>query len=85
MSWLGDPSKELDFTAEILKKDAKNYHAWQHRQEIIRDFNFWEGELSFVSHLLEEDLRNNSAWNQRYYTIVNTSGFTDAVVKRELE
>eukprot|EP00795_Rhopilema_esculentum_P011886 gene11886-2439_t len=85
VSWLGDPSKELDFTAEILKKDAKNYHAWQHRQEIIRDFNFWEGELSFVTHLLEEDLRNNSAWNQRYYTIVNTTGFTDDVVKRELD
>ena len=28
---LGDVDKELQFTADILQSDAKNYHAWQHR------------------------------------------------------
>lgn len=28
---LKDSSQELDFAAELLNEDAKNYHAWQHR------------------------------------------------------
>ncbi len=31
VDWLRDPSLELEFSADILKDDAKNYHAWQHR------------------------------------------------------
>lgn len=84
VSWLDDPSKELEFTAEILRKDAKNYHAWQHRQAMVSDFNMWDNELAFVSTLLEEDVRNNSAWNHRYYTVMNTSGFTDDIAQKEL-
>eukprot|EP00112_Aurelia_sp_Birch-Aquarium-sp1_P014913 Seg3257.2 transcript_id=Seg3257.2/GoldUCD/mRNA.D3Y31 product="Protein farnesyltransferase/geranylgeranyltransferase type-1 subunit alpha" protein_id=Seg3257.2/GoldUCD/D3Y31 len=84
INWLGDPSQELEFTAEILRRDAKNYHAWQHRQSVIRVFDLWDNELNFVTQLLEEDLRNNSAWNQRYYTIKNTTGFTDDVTEKEL-
>eukprot|EP00794_Sanderia_malayensis_P005666 gene5666-6362_t len=85
VNWLGDASKELDFTGKILGKDAKNYHAWQHRQSIIRLFNLWDNELNFVTKLLEDDVRNNSAWNQRYYTIINTTGFTDEVMEKELD
>lgn len=36
MEWLRDPSEELQFVAEILSQDAKNYHAWQHRQWVIQ-------------------------------------------------
>jgi len=85
ISWMGDPSQEFEFTAEILRKDAKNYHAWQHRQAVVNGFKMWEHELPFVTSLLEEDLRNNSAWNHRYYTILNTTGFTDDVVEKELK
>ena len=28
---LGDSSRELNFTKEVFKEDAKNYHAWSHR------------------------------------------------------
>ena len=35
VEWLNDPSIMLDFTACILEGDAKNYHAWQHRQWVI--------------------------------------------------
>lgn len=35
VEWLGDPKEELEFTAKILRGDAKNYHAWQHRYAII--------------------------------------------------
>lgn len=31
VEWLEDPSQELEFTSCILRDDAKNYHAWQHR------------------------------------------------------
>lgn len=35
---LKDPSRELEFTANILCKDEKNYHTWQHRQWCIKTF-----------------------------------------------
>ena len=37
VEWLEDPSQELDFTGRILRDDAKNYHAWQHRYAKISD------------------------------------------------
>lgn len=36
VEWLNDPSEELQFIADILSQDAKNYHAWQHRQWVIQ-------------------------------------------------
>ncbi|XP_065827848.1 protein farnesyltransferase/geranylgeranyltransferase type-1 subunit alpha-like [Oscarella lobularis] len=85
IGWSGDASNELDFTEEILEKDAKNYHAWGHRQWILKEFKLWDDELQYVDILLKEDLRNNSAWNQRYFVIVNTSGFSEEVVAREVK
>ena len=36
VEWTNDASKELELTASVLKDDAKNYHAWQHRQWVIK-------------------------------------------------
>ena len=85
VEWLQDHTQELDFTAKILQGDAKNYHAWQHRQWVIREFDLWDNELEYVEKLLKEDLRNNSAWNQRYFVINNTTHFTDDVIAREVK
>lgn len=38
VQWLQDPSHELRFTEIILASDAKNYHAWQYRQWVIKTF-----------------------------------------------
>lgn len=35
VEWTKDPSKELEFTDDILRDDSKNYHAWQHRCAIF--------------------------------------------------
>lgn len=35
---LKDPSSELEFTADILDMDTKNYHAWQYRQWVLTTF-----------------------------------------------
>lgn len=85
VEWSQDPSEELQFTARVLQEDAKNYHAWQHRQWVIKTFSLWEGELEYVDSLLQEDLRNNSAWNQRFFTITNTTGFSEEVTEREVQ
>ena len=85
VEWLADPSKELAFTASILRIDSKNYHAWSHRQWVLRTYELWQDELTFVERLLDEDLRNNSAWNQRYFVINNTSGFNEEVIDREIK
>ena len=85
VSWLKDPSLELQFSASILDLDAKNYHTWQHRQWVIKEFNLWDNELEYVNKLLADDIRNNSAWNQRYYVITHTTGYTAEVMKREIK
>lgn len=36
VEWINDPTEELEFIADILSQDAKNYHAWQHRQWVIQ-------------------------------------------------
>ncbi|KAM7305547.1 putative farnesyltransferase alpha subunit [Ixodes scapularis] len=84
VEWLHDASLEKAFTESVLRMDAKNYHAWQHRQWAISEFDLWDGELDYVSTLLQDDVRNNSAWNQRFYIISNTTGFTEAVLDREV-
>ena len=35
---LNDGTKELRLTEMVLSQDAKNYHAWQHRQWAIKTF-----------------------------------------------
>lgn len=49
VEWLNDPSEELEFIADILSQDAKNYHAWQHRQWVIQ---VGVGALGRVWHLI---------------------------------
>ena len=36
--WLGDGSEEKRLTGIIFALDAKNYHAWEHRQWALRKF-----------------------------------------------
>ena len=84
VQWLNDASKELSFTSEMLLRDSKNYHCWQHRQLILNHFNLWKDEVNFTTDFIVQDCRNNSAWNQRYYAYVNTTGFIDSVVENEV-
>jgi len=85
MERLNDATGELAWTAQVLNKDAKNYHAWAYRQWVLKNFNLWSGELDYVDRLLQDDLRNNSAWNQRWLTIASTTGFTSDVISREIK
>lgn len=71
MDWTQNSSKELRLTEIVLSQDAKNYHAWQHRQWVIKTFSLFDKELEYVDRLLEEDIRNNSAWNQRFFVVSN--------------
>ena len=48
VEWTNDPSKELRFTEIILNLDAKNYHAWQHRQWAIQTFQLFDNELAYI-------------------------------------
>jgi protein farnesyltransferase/geranylgeranyltransferase type-1 subunit alpha len=77
----------LDATAETLRVDGKNYHAWAHRQWALNRFKAWSRELPFVDSELAKDVRNNSAWNQRYCTIRHLHGddIPDAVRISELK
>ncbi|MBN3271898.1 FNTA geranylgeranyltransferase, partial [Polyodon spathula] len=56
VEWLKDPSQELEFIADILSQDAKDYHAWQHRQWVIQEYKLWDAELEYIDQLLDEDV-----------------------------
>ncbi|KAG7358312.1 protein prenyltransferase alpha subunit repeat-containing protein [Nitzschia inconspicua] len=63
---------ELDYIKDVLREDAKNYHAWSYRQwilEAVDDEELWKEEMDFASTLIDEDIRNNSAWNQRWFVV----------------
>ncbi len=77
----------MQLTATVLEDDNKNYHAWQHRQWIIRTYNVWDSELEFVDRMIEIDFRNNSAWNERYFVLSkgNTVKLNDEVIQKEIE
>lgn len=85
VEWLNDPSDEKSITETAINNDAKNYHAWQHRQWVVKRFSLYEGELDFTEKLIHIDVRNNSAWNHRYFSINNSTGFTEDVLKSEIE
>jgi hypothetical protein len=55
--------QELEFAAACLQHDAKNYHAWAHRQAVLAALGtsaLWGAELAFTERLLRQDVRNNS-------------------------
>lgn len=64
--------EECTFTAACLEFDAKNYHAWAHRQSLLR---MWatsanlDAEFACTSEFLERDVMNNSAWTQRAFIL----------------
>mmetsp|Transcript_5126 Transcript_5126/g.7843 ORF Transcript_5126/g.7843 Transcript_5126/m.7843 type:complete len:311 (-) Transcript_5126:125-1057(-) len=86
---LGNPSRELAFTAKVFEVDGKNYHAWSHRQWVISTYGLWDGELEFTEAQLDADIRNNSAWNQRWFVVhspaaVAVHPVTEDMVEREV-
>ena len=66
---------ELSYVSTVLAHDAKNYHAWSHRQYVLRSScdtsatstNLWQSDLSYTDTLISTDMRNNSAWNHRWF------------------
>mmetsp|Transcript_7161 Transcript_7161/g.22915 ORF Transcript_7161/g.22915 Transcript_7161/m.22915 type:complete len:413 (-) Transcript_7161:27-1265(-) len=69
---------EIVFVDEHLDEDAKNYHAWTHRQWVINVLgerldsqashrSVHHGEETFVARLLADDVANNSAWSYAYF------------------
>jgi protein farnesyltransferase/geranylgeranyltransferase type-1 subunit alpha len=82
---LGTARDEKRFTRQVLEEDAKNYHAWAHRQWFVRRFGEFEDELEFCGELLAKDVRNNSAWNHRWFVVTSRSGAAAAVTRDEWE
>jgi len=68
--------EEMSYVENVLVgEDAKNYHAWAHRQWVVRRYmvademqKYTKKELDFSEKMIRLDCRNNSAWNQRWFT-----------------
>lgn len=59
--------RELVFLERVFALDPKNYHAWEHRQWVVRELDVWEKEMGTTETMIKEDPRNNSAWSQRHW------------------
>lgn len=70
--------KELEYLESVAVADGKNYHAWSHRQFVVKtlvaasspaegDDVVWQSELEYTDRLIGSDIRNNSAWNHRWF------------------
>ncbi|CAH8499552.1 unnamed protein product [Dicrocoelium dendriticum] len=74
---------ELEFTADVISDDSKNYHAWQHRRWAVNYFKIPSThELQYTETLILEDVYNNSAWNHRFVTVSKDEGLTPPVLQR---
>jgi protein farnesyltransferase/geranylgeranyltransferase type-1 subunit alpha len=85
---MGNANEEALFTAAILTHDNKNYHAWSHRQWVIKQFNLWNNELEVAENFIQFDVRNNSAWNHRWFVLTRGSStllFSKQVLDDEME
>ena len=71
---------EIKYVATVLEADGKNYHAWSHRQWLLRTYDnddkIWTHELAYTDELIGKDIRNNSAWNQRWFVTHRDGGMT---------
>jgi len=66
--------EESEFSTGCLEQDAKNYHAWAHRQATALAFacsELWKKEFELTERFLGQDMRNNSAWNHRIFALRN--------------
>lgn len=63
----------MHFAAECLRKDAKNYHVWAHRQAVLVaagvSSEAWAAEAALTTALIHDDARNNSVWAQRAFIL----------------
>ncbi|KAJ2011770.1 CAAX geranylgeranyltransferase alpha subunit [Coemansia sp. S85] len=75
---------ELQFVSTVIEKDSKNFHAWSHRQLVVRSYGIWDQEMAFVETQINEDVRNNSAWNQRYFALTANQSADEFVLSEEL-
>jgi len=64
---------EIAYSSRVLNHDAKNYHAWSHRQWAIIVAGNFDEDLGFTHALLDKDGRNNSAWNHKWFLVTQGS------------
>lgn len=75
---------EEDDLELALLDEPKNYHAWQYRQWLARQFQIpLNQELAFTAKMIRRDPYNNSAWNHRYYTLLGGDSRLDALLMAE--
>lgn len=64
-----DISHEMDFLADIIEEQQKNYQVWHHRRALVE----WSGdpskELEFTTKILNLDQKNYHAWQHRQWVI----------------
>lgn len=62
--------KELELTADGIRKNPKSYPAWHHRKWIIERFDVdFDAELELCRMFLKEDQRNFHCWNYRRHVV----------------
>jgi len=64
-----DLNKELDFIAEVIFEQQKNYQVWHHRKALVELTGDASKELQFTNDIIVADEKNYHAWQHRQWAI----------------
>lgn len=79
MSTLGDASKELDFIAQVLRIDSKNYHTWVYRQWVLSHF----GGLPSTSEMIKNNKLTKPGAGQYSHLWQGELAFIDQLLRED--
>mgnify|MGYP003365598050 FL=1 len=71
--------RELAIVDKLLGMDARNYHGWHYRREVVGQIELIEKrsmdktELEYVTQVINRDISNYSAWHQRVQLVTRLS------------
>lgn len=64
-----DLDRELDYVAEVIESNGKNYQVWHHRRVIVEWLQDASKELDLTATILRADSKNYHAWQHRQWVI----------------
>lgn len=75
------PSEEIAWLNPTALNHLKNYQIWHHRQTIINQLGYPDGESEFITTMLAQDSKNYHVWSYRQWLVQRFNIFTDEELK----
>jgi len=60
---------EIQWLAEVVEENPKNYQVWFHRQQLLAWQKDASAEMDFINAMLDQDSKNYHAWQHRQWVV----------------